>query len=354
MPAATMIEHLVGMQAQVPTTPYVGLWSRIEGFRRQDLTELIEARRAVRLPFLRSTIHLVTARDCLALRPSLNDAAEKQLRTRSWARRLSGIDRRALIEAARAFVEERPRTFAELDAFLQKRWRGRDRSVLAIAVRGWLPLVQVTPRGMWGASYGPRHTTAEQWLGRKLRPPRQPDALIRRYLVAFGPASVADMQSWSGLSGLRADVERMRPRLRTFRDEKGRELFDVRGAPIGHGDEPAPVRFLPEYDNAFLAHADRSRIIDDADRRRVFRVGFGAVLVHGFIVAIWRVTSTASRATLRIEPFRALSNAERRDVTTEGDRLVRFVATEARHREVMFSAASATSSPARVSAAKRF
>jgi hypothetical protein len=335
--AVAAIEHLVGMQAQVPNTPYVGLWSRLSGFAHTELSDLIERRKAVRLAMFRSTIHLVTARDCIRLRPLLDRAVSRGLDGGVWARRLAGIDRRQLVGEARAFIDEQPRTFQQLGAFLRRRWPDRDASTLAIAVRGWLPLVQLPPRGIWGSSRASYHVSAEKWLGRRLDVPRGPDDLIMRYLAAFGPATVADMQSWSGLNGLRAAVERLRPKLRTFRDERGRELLDVPRAPVLDADIETPVRFLPEYDNAFLAHADRSRIVTEADRRRVFSVGYGAVLVDGFIAGIWRVAPSKASAVLRVETFRRFAKAEERAVSEEGHRLLAFVAEDATSRDVAFS-----------------
>ena len=336
MSAAAAIEHLVGMQAQVPNAPYVGLWSRIDGFRHEELADLLERRKAVRVAMQRSTIHVVTARDCLALRPALHRAVERGLAGGTWGRRLAGLDRAAVLTEARTFLEEQPRTFAQLGAFLRKRWPERDASVLAIAVRGWLPLVQLPPRGIWGSSRAAYHTTAEKWLRRRFARSAAPDQLIRRYLATFGPATVSDVQTWSGLPALRAVVERLRPRLRTFRDEKGRELFDVPRGSLADAGTAAPPRFLPEYDNALLAHADRSRIVDDAHRQRVFTVGYGALLVDGFVAGIWRVSRERSRAVLRVERFRRFTADEQRAVSDEGDRLLTFVAADADDRDLAF------------------
>jgi hypothetical protein len=264
------IEHLVGMQAQVPDSPYIALWTRLHRFRMEDLAVLVRARRVVRIALMRSTIHLVTVRDGAGLRPIVQPAVERGLWTGSYGRRLAGLDRAAIAAAGRAFLAERPRTFRELSLLLARRFPSRDGHALAMAVRGLVPLVQVPPRGIWGLSGLATHATFESWTGRKLQARARAETLATRYLSAFGPSTIADMQAWSGLSGLREVVERLRPRLRTFEDEHGRELFDVSNRPLPDRDTPAPPRFLPEFDNVLLAHADRTRIIDPRHQRRMF------------------------------------------------------------------------------------
>jgi hypothetical protein len=226
--AREALEHLVGMQAQTPESPYYGLWSRLEGFQPAELADLIQRRRAVRLALMRSTIHLVTARDCLALRPVLEPVQQRNFLIGSpYGRRLAGMDLAALVRAGRALLQESPRTVAELSALLRRRWPGRDGQAMAYAIRNSLAVVQVPPRGLWGEGGLARGTTAEHWLGRPLETARAPDRLLLRYLAAFGPASVRDMQAWSGLQALQEIVQRLRRRLRVFRDEKGTELFDL-------------------------------------------------------------------------------------------------------------------------------
>jgi len=233
MSTADAIEWLVGVQAQIPADPYIAIWSRLENFQTDDLATLISSRKAVRMSLFRATIHLVTARDALSLRPVVQPALERLFHSGSpFGRQLTGVNLERLLALGRALVDEKPRTSAELRPLLHKRWPKRDQDSLPAAIGYLLPLVQVPPRGVWGASGQPRRTTLQAWLGRPLVKKRSPDALILRYLTAFGPATVGDARTWSGLSALSEVFARLRPRLRTFRDESGRELFDVPDGPL--------------------------------------------------------------------------------------------------------------------------
>jgi hypothetical protein len=322
---ADAIEHLVALQAQVPRDPYVALWSRVDRFRPEELSDLIADRRAVRMGLLRATLHLVTDRDALRLRPVIDPAIRRAYRTGSlFPRRLEGLDESEVVALAAKLFEERPRTRSELGPLLAERWPERDASALAYAASFLLPLVQVTPRGLWRRSGPSAFTTVGSWLGTTPDGDGEPDEVIMRYLAAFGPSTVADAQAWSGLSGLRPALERLRPRLRTFRDERGRELFDVPKAPLPDPDVPAAPRFLPEYDNAFLAHADRARIVSESHRKRMFVVGWGQLLVDGFIAARWRVDPNREGA-LVVQPYRRLSGLERSEIADEAVRLLAFL-----------------------------
>jgi winged helix DNA-binding protein len=335
---ADAIERLVGMQAQIPNDPYVALWTRIDKFQTDDLAALITDRGAVRMTLFRGTIHLVTARDALALRPVVQPALERLFQSGTpFGRQLKGVDLDGLVRHGRALVDERPRTSAELRPLLHKRWPKRDQDSLAAAIGYLVPLVQVPPRGVWGASGQPRRTSLEAWLGRPLAKKPSPDAMILRYLAAFGPATVTDARAWSGLSALSEIFERLRPRLRTFRDESGRELFDVPDGPLPDPETPAPPRFLPVYDNVVLAHADRSRIVTPLDPRGVgymAGVNFGSILIDGFVSATWTIKLDAKAATLQITLLDRLPKHERMAVAAEGARLLAFVATDATSRDV--------------------
>jgi hypothetical protein len=327
MSVSDALERLVGMQAQVPQSPYVGLWSRLVGFRPDALADLLVGREAVRLALMRSTLHLVTARDCAALRPVVQPMLER-IHTRSaFGRKLVGLDRDALLAEARALLTERPRTNVELGRLLHTRWPDRDPQSLGYAIRDLLPLVQIPPRGLWDASGAATLAIAESWIGRPLGPARRPDKMLRRYLRAFGPASERDMQAWSGLSGLRDAIERLRPHMRVFRDPRGRELFDVPTAPRPRANAAAPIRFLPEFDNVLVAYADRSRIIPDEHRDRVAsQLGRPTVLIDGFVRAMWAVERIRDRATLEIELFDRAAGPARAALEGEGRRLLAFVA----------------------------
>jgi hypothetical protein len=322
------VEHLVGLQAQAPFPPYYGLWSRLDGFRPEDLSSLILERRVVRIGLMRGTIHLVSADDCLRLRPAVQSVLERGLRA-NFGRQLTDVDRAALARAGRALVEDRPMTFSELGGALAPRWPQYPPNALAQGVRALVPLVQVPPRAVWGQAGQAAHTSAEAWLGRPLAASASPDQVVLRYLAAFGPATVADAQAWSGLTRLREVTERLRKRLRTFRDEQGRELFDLPDAPRPDPDAPAPVRLVAEFDNLILSHADRSRVISEPDRQRLYTkngIFPGTVLIDGFVRGMWRITIARRAAVLTVEMFGPVGGRDRDAVAAEGERLLEFAA----------------------------
>src|SRR5215212_10751504 len=287
LPALQAIEHLVGMQAQAPDPPYVGLWTRLEDFHPVELGRLILERSAVRVALMRNTVHLVSARDCLALRPLVQPVIDRGLHAnRAHRAGVEGVDIEALSAAGRVLLEERPRTAKELGMLLQERWPERDPASLARAIRHLVP-----PRGVWGKSGPATHTAAEAWLGRPIDRDPSLEEMVLRYLGAFGPASVKDVQTWSGLTRLGEVVERLRPRLLSLRDEYGGDLFDLPDVPRPDPDAPSPPRFLPEFDNMILSHADRTRVIADEHRKAIAsRNGMvpATFLIDGFVQGTWK------------------------------------------------------------------
>lgn len=341
---AEVTEHLVGLQAQEPIDPYIALWSRIEGFDPMELSDLLANRRAVRAQLLRATIHLVTDRDMLAMRPVLRPVLERMLSSgspfgRSLAR--AGVDVDAVVEAGRRLLEEQPRTRAELREALGPQFPAADTAALAQAVTFLVPVVQVPPRALWQRSGQARWATVESWLDRPLAGDATPDRLVLRYLAAFGPANAADVRAWSGLAAAAEVLERLRPELRSFHDEQGRELFDLPDAPRPPADTPAPIRFLPVYDNVTLSHADRGRIVEKHHRRTVLKldtISFGSILVDGFGRAIWRVERepNGEAIALDIGLLEKLTAAETDAMGAEGERLLAFLEPTRTSREVRF------------------
>lgn len=337
--ALDLIEHLVGMQAQLPLDPYVGLWSRVDGFRTDELAKLMLDRQVVRATLMRGTIHLVSARDCLFLRPLLQVVMQRIFST-AFGRPLKHLDLGPMLEAGARLMDERPRTRAELRRLFGERWPDLDANNLAYAVSYLVPTVQVTPRGVWGQTLQPTLATVEGWLGKPLDTDPSPDELVLRYLAAFGPATVRDVQAWCGLTKLREVVDRLRPKLRVFRTDDGAELYDLPDAPRPDAETPAPVRFLPVYDYVLLGHADRSRILDAGGGLETLFSGpdanYGGLLVDGFHTGVWRVDRSNGAARLDIQTARKLSKAERVEVVAEGRRLLEFSEPGAAEYDVAF------------------
>lgn len=340
--ALGLIEHLVGLQAQAPFPPYFGLWTRLDGFRPEDLAQLILDRAVVRIVLMRGTVHLVSAADSRALRPLVQPALDRQLRANALVTRaVDGLDLDAVADLASSLMAERPLSNGELGPLLAQRWPDRDPAALTLAMRVRLPLVQVPPRAIWGHSGHPRHTTLDAWLGQPVDSRLSIDDLVVRYLAAFGPASVRDMQTWSGLTRLREITDRLGDRLQEFRDENGAELLDLPDAPRPGPAVPAPPRFLPEFDNLLLSHAERSRMMTDQDRKRlhtpngVFPATF---LVDGVLRGTWKLTRAGASATLHIAPWRRLSTTDTSALTDEAERLLGFAAADAERSDIRVAA----------------
>jgi hypothetical protein len=327
---AEAIGRLFAMQAQGPRGPFVGLWSRVRGFEAEDLRRLIDERAVVRSTFLRATLHLTTAEDYLRFRTSqapMLEAARALLGARA-----ADIDIPGVLAAGRAHFGKAPAAFEDLRGAFAGVSPDADIRAMAYLVRVGVPLVQVPTAGAWRYPAGGEFTLAEAWLGRAPDPQDRLDEMVRRYLAAFGPASVSDAQTWSGFKSLKPVFERLRPELAVFRDEKKRELFDLPEAPRPDEDAPAPVRFLPEYDNLVLSHADRSRVISDEARKRVISKNLQvapSVLVDGEVAGVWKSETKRGVGRLLIEPFGTLSKPVAQALESEGLDLLSLVEPQA-------------------------
>jgi hypothetical protein len=295
-----VVHRLAGLQAQEPRPPYLGVWTRLAGFARDDLHAALHARTVVRATLHRGTLHLVTAADFAAFRPLLRPVLEAAAR-RFDAVALGG-DVDAVVKAAGRMLAERPHTFNELRPRLQAEFPGADDRALGYAVRMLAPLIMVPTGDRW--SFARESAFAPPGIG--LDPAPSTADLVERYLAAFGPATVADMQVWSGLGGLKPVFAGLRDRLEVLTDETGRELYDLPGAPRPGGDVPAAVRFLPDFDNLMLGHADRTRVLADEHRGAVATKNLrirATYLIDGFAAGTWQIKRSGKQARLLVTPF---------------------------------------------------
>jgi hypothetical protein len=334
------IERLVGLQAQWPKPPHVGLWSRALGFEREDLLGLLNRREAVRATMMRGTIHVVSAKDYVALRPALQPMLARNLLA-VLRERAKGIDVDEVAAITRTCLAEGPRTFEQIRDALAKVHPAADHRAMGYIARLSVPLVQVPAAGEgWGFPAAPQFGLAEDWLGEKLSGPDGPEDLVLRYLAAFGPATAGDVQTWSGLQGVKETLEGLRPKLVVLRDERKREAFDLPKAPRPGPDAVAPPVFLPEFDNIVLAHSDRRRFVADRHRKRVYLPGLriaATFLVDGFVAGTWGVERKKDAATITVEPFEPLGKKSQQELAAEANGLVRFVEPGARTYDVRFA-----------------
>ena len=335
-----VIGALIALQSQIPNPPYIGLWTRLQAFEKRQLTALLESREVVRAPWIRSTLHLVRKEDHQAFQAVIQPALVRGLRS-FFGARASGLDVERLVAIAKPFLEAETPAIGALRDKLQEHEPEEDKQAMAYAVRSYLPLVQVPPSGAWGVGTRATYTTAESWLG--AASPSDLGSLFRRYLAAFGPADVMDFQTWAGMTRLKSQLKATLDALVSYRDEEGRLLYDLPGEAIVDEERPAPIRFLPEYDNILIAHKDRGRILPEEHRKKVFvsagRV-LGTVIIDGFVGAIWKVERDKKRAVLRVTLFDKQTDDELDAIETEGLELSRFIDDDADSYKVEFSVAN--------------
>ena len=338
--ALDAIERLVGLQAQVARPPFVGLWTRLREFKRTDLVAALHDRRAVRVTAMRATLHVMTTTDYIAMRgamqPMLTGGMESILRGRGAA-----VDLEIIEVEARKFFGKSAATFDALRDHFKAKFPDSDERAMAYAIRTHVPLVQVPTDAPWAFPAAADFALADGWLSKKVSTAGSgPEKLVLRYLAAFGPATPADAQAWSGLRGLREVFETLRPSLVTFRDARKRELFDLPDAPRPDEDTDAPVRFIPDFDNLVLSHDDRSRIMADEHRSRVTLKNLlvrATFLVDGTVAGTWKSERKRNRAVLVIEPFGRVTKRVKVALEEEGDALLAFLEEDAGEREVRWA-----------------
>ena len=334
MPIEPAVRHLVGLQAQRPDPPHIGLWSRLAGIRHTDIDDLIDSRKLVRVAALRATVHLLTAQDALELRGIIQPVLDRELTAPAY-KSLRSVDLDAVVARGRELCCAQPLTLSELGDKLALEFPRASPVALAKAVRNHVALVQVPPRGRWRNPAPTVHVPAEAWLGESMGTQHDPAPLIMRYLAAFGPATATDIAIWSGLRGIKATLERLRDDVVWLTDDRGRNLVDVPGGILPDPETPAPVRLLPEYDNTLLSYADRTRIIEDGDRPFVLtrsgQVG-GTVLLDGFVRATWRTIPGGDSETLTVRPLHRLTRSNKTDIEREALALLDFASSGNRHR----------------------
>jgi Winged helix DNA-binding domain len=328
--AAETMSHLVGMQAQNPHDPYYALWARLDGFDPNELSQMIEQRRALRGALMRATLHLATTEDFLFLRSLLQPTLAAVLGSTAFAKDTAHVDKDALLTYGRDLLEREPMTRAQLGPLLEQRWPDAPAASLAQVVTYLLPVIQIPPRGLWGRSGPAAWATLEDWAGMPVPGDADPRQIVFRYLGAFGPASISDIRVWSRLNGLRDVVDGMRSELSVHTDEDGTEVLDVPDGVILGEDIPAPPRFLPEYDNVLLGHADRSRFFVDG----IIPPGWaGNLLVDGLFSGWWKIHK-GREAHLEVRLLRKVGRVEIKAVRAEADRLVELAHPEAIGRSI--------------------
>ena len=342
LPATKAIERLVGLQAQVAKPPFVGLWTRLEDFKRKELSDAFHKRRVVRVTAMRGTLHAMSAADYIALRGALQPMLTRGM-TSILRDRAAGIDLEVIQNEGRAWFAKQTTTFDAFRDHLKAKFPKLDERALAYAVRTHVPLVQVpTTESQWAFPAAADFALADTWLSKKVSTTTTPaNAVVLRYLAAFGPATPADAQAWSGMNGLRDVFEELRPRLVTFQDARKRELFDLPDAPRPDEDVHAPIRFIPDYDNLVLSHDDRTRIMADAHRSRVTLKNLmvrATFLVDGIVAGTWKSERKRKAAVLVIEPFGTIATRVRSEIEAEGERLLSFLEEDATERDIRWEA----------------
>jgi hypothetical protein len=337
---AEAVQQVGGLQAQVTAPPFIGLWTRLTALQRETVHAALHARTLVRVPYWRSTLHWVTAATYQQQYSTVQPALIKGLNS-FHGRNIKGLDVAQVVATVRPFIAAQPRTMGAVRAFLLTHYPTTNGNALDYIARTYLPLVQVPTTSTWGYPSAATYTLAEQWLGQAVDPAPNIRALLGQYLAAFGPASIADLQTWSGMTKLREATAPFLGDLVRYRDEDGNELYDLPDQVLPSADTPAPARFVPEYDNLMISYQDRSRVLPAAYRPQIFlsaaRV-LATVLLDGYVAGTWKASETKNTAMLTITPFRPFSAAEQAALLPEGEALLRFIVPQASSYTLDFAA----------------
>ncbi len=330
MPITDTIAWLLGMQAQQTHDPYIGLWSRLNGFTHEALTALIVDRTLARATTMRGTLHLHTIDDLIGIRAEMQPFL-RSVWISNFRKRFGGNDEAAVLKLARELLDAEPMTAGQLGKRLSETFPVGEPLAMTMLLQSTDTLIQIPPTRIWGSGHSPVITRIGNWLPAPYERPIPRETLVRRYLAAYGPASVADMQSWSRLTKLGEVFETLRPELVTFIAPDGRELFDLSDGPRPDADTPAPVRFLPLYENAILGYDNRRRFLapDDDKRGDFLHDAKPGVLVDGLMSAGWAIDSKKGAAVLTVTPYHKLRKRDVADIEREGHKFLRFMEEKA-------------------------
>jgi hypothetical protein len=325
-----VVEFLCGLQSQQTHDPYIALWTRLNGFHHEDLTRLITDKTLLRATTMRGTLHLHTVGDMVGIRALVQPFLSAQWQS-NFLKRFGSENKAAALKAGIKLIDKEPMTSGKLGNDLKVKYPTAEPIALQTLVALHETLIQIPPTRVWGSGHAPVLQRIEKWLPDAPRPSLSRETLVQRYLAAFGPASINDMQTWCRLTKLSAEFKRIENELVTFEDEDGRVLYDLPDAPRPDGDTPAPVRFLPLYDNVYLGYDDRRRMLSPATAHlgNMFQAFKPAVLIDGQINAGWAIEYKKGAAILAIAPYRKFTKSERQELEDEGLRFVMFMRPDA-------------------------
>ena len=319
------VRFLGGLQAQQSNDPYIGLWSRLNGFTHEALTALIVNRTLARATTMRGTLHLHTADDLVGFRALVQGFLIAQWKS-NFLRRFGTEDKAKVHRAGVRVLDKGPITSGDLGKQLREKFPTAEPIALSVLLQMSETLVQVPPTRLWGNGSAPKLVRVENWLP-DAKPTLSRIDLVRRYLAAYGPASINDMQIWCRLTKLSVEFKALEKELVVFEGEDGRVLYDLPDAPWPAADTPAPVRFLPLYDNVYLGYDNRRRMLMEEDLKRLnlFTDFKPSVLIDGVIAAGWVVSRKKDAVRLEIEPYHKLSKKQVRELEAEGEAFLRFM-----------------------------